>query len=85
MADVKISELSAVDTVVPNDILVMVSDPSGTPVTKSSTLSKVAGLFSYPSGISGASAITNIVSISDTDYTALSPKVSGVLYVVVPD
>ena len=34
MADVKISELSASSAVTPDDLFVMVDDPSGTPVTK---------------------------------------------------
>ena len=34
MADVKISELSASTAVTPDDLFVMVDDPSGTPVTK---------------------------------------------------
>lgn len=37
---------------------------------------------SNPSGITGASAITNIVSISQVDYDALPSKDSSTLYVI---
>lgn len=40
------------------------------------------GVFSNPSGIAGASSITNIVSISQTDYDALVTKNSSTLYII---
>lgn len=45
-----------------------------TPVVSSST-----------TGTAGATAILNIVTLSQTDYTNLTPKVATTLYVVAPD
>jgi hypothetical protein len=35
-----------------------------------------------PAGITGAAALTNIVSIAQTDYDALTPKSATTLYII---
>jgi hypothetical protein len=42
VADKKITELAAIDAVQPTDLLVVVDDPGGTPITKKATVSQVA-------------------------------------------
>ena len=41
MADAKISELTAIDAVAAADLLAIVDDPAGTPVTKKATASQI--------------------------------------------
>lgn len=69
MADVKISELTANTTPAAADV-VAVSNAAATATTKV-TLQKVAQMLSDSTGISGATEITNIIKISNTDYQAL--------------
>lgn len=65
----------AISSVSHNDILVY---NSGTSLWQNNSM----GVFSNPSGIAGASSITNIVSISQTDYDALVTKNSSTLYII---
>lgn len=80
MADVKISALTANTSPVAADIAaVSKSDASA---TNKVTLQKIAQLFSDNTGITGADRITNIVSLSQSEYDALTP-VSTVLYIII--
>lgn len=45
MADSKITDLTAVDAPIVTDIVPMVDDPTGTPVTKKATFTQIADLF----------------------------------------
>jgi methenyltetrahydromethanopterin cyclohydrolase len=69
MADVKISELTANASPAAADVAA-VSNAAGT-VTNKVTLQEIARLFSDPTSITGATAITNVVAISQNDYTAI--------------
>ena len=80
MADTKISELTANTSPVAADIAaVSKSDASA---TNKVTLQKIAQLFSDNTGITGADRITNIVSLTQSEYDALTP-VSTVLYIII--
>lgn len=43
MADKKITELTAIDAVQPTDLIVVIDDPSGTPITKKATVNQLPG------------------------------------------
>ena len=79
MADVKISELTANTSPVAADVA-PVSDSGGT-VTNKVTLQAIARLFSDPSGVTGADAITNVMSLTQAEYDAITPDAST-LYVI---
>lgn len=79
MADTKISELTANASPVAADIApVSKSDASA---TNKVTLQKIAQLFSDNTGITGADRITNIVSLTQSEYDALTPD-STTLYII---
>jgi hypothetical protein len=79
MADVKISELTANTSPAAADIAaVSKSDASA---TNKVTLQKIAQLFSDNTGITGADRITNIVSLTQAEYDALTPQ-STTLYII---
>jgi hypothetical protein len=48
-------------------------------------IAELSGVQSNPDGIPGATAITNIVAISQTDYAALAATDPQTVYVVTPD
>lgn len=80
MADVKISELTTNASPVADDIAaVSKSDASA---TNKVTLQKIAQLFSDNTGITGADRVTNIVSLTQAEYDALTPDAST-LYVII--
>ena len=79
MADVKISALTANASPAANDVAA-VSD-SGATVTNKVTLQAIARLFSDPSGVTGADAITNVMSLTQAEYDAITPD-SSTLYVI---
>lgn len=65
MADTKISALTELTTPDPNDLLVIVDDPSGTPVTKKITATNLSGILYQDGthiGVSGTVAPTSIGS-----------------------
>jgi hypothetical protein len=79
MADVKISELTANTSPAAADIAaVSKSDASA---TNKVTLQKIAQLFSDNTGITGADRITNIVSLTQAEYDALTPNATT-LYII---
>ena len=79
MADTKISELTANTSPVAADIAaVSKSDASA---TNKVTLQKIAQLFSDNTGITGADRITNIVSLTQSEYDALTPDATT-LYII---
>lgn len=79
MADVKISALAANATPAANDVAA-VSDAAST-VTNKVTLQAIARQFSDPSGVTGADAITNVMSLTQAEYDAITPSAST-LYVI---
>ena len=80
MADTKISELTANTAPVAADIAaVSKSDASA---TNKVTLQKIAQLFSDNTGITGADRITNIVSLTQSEYDALTPDATT-LYIII--
>lgn len=80
MADVKISALTANASPAAADVA-PVSDSGGT-VTNKVTLQKIAQLFSDNTGITGADRVTNIVSLTQAEYDAITPDAST-LYVII--
>lgn len=79
MADVKISDLTANTSPAAADIApVSKADASA---TNKVTLQNIARLFSDNTGITGADRITNIVSLTQAEYDALTPDAST-LYIV---
>lgn len=79
MADVKISQLTANASPSATDVAA-VSD-SGATVTNKVTLQAIARLFSDPSGVTGADAVTNVMSLTQAEYDAITPDAST-LYVI---
>lgn len=68
-----------------DDVFLFMDDPSGYKITKKISLNELItaiGITSNPSGITGASAITNIVKISQTDYDNLSSTDPDTLYII---
>lgn len=79
MADAKISELTANASPAAADIApVSKADASS---TNKVTLQNIARMFSDNTGITGADRITNVVSLTQAEYDALTPD-STTLYVV---
>lgn len=79
MADVKISALTL--AAADGTSHVAASD-SGATVTNKVTLLSIAQLFSDPSGVTGADAITNIMSLSQSEYDAITSPSTTTLYVI---
>ncbi len=79
MADVKISELTANTSPAANDVAA-VSNSAAT-ATNKVELVAIARLFSDPSGVTGADAITNVMSLTQAEYDAITPDAST-LYVI---
>ena len=69
MADVKISALAANASPAAADVA-PVSDSGGT-VTNKVTLQAIARLFSDPTGVTGADAITNVMSLTQAEYDSI--------------
>lgn len=69
MADVKISELTANASPAAADVAA-VSNAAAT-ATNKVTLQAIARLFSDPSSVTGADAITNIMSLTQSEYDAI--------------
>jgi len=83
MADVKISELTPNASPSTNDVAAVSNSASS--ATNKVELLKIAQLFSQPTGISGASSITNVVRISQTNYNSLvtaSTTDASTLYII---
>lgn len=87
MADVKISELSlaaaAGDSVVPasNAAGNLTSKVTLLSVANLATPANIGAVASDPTGITGADAITNVMSMSQAEYDAITPDAST-LYVI---
>jgi hypothetical protein len=79
MADVKISELTANASPAAADVAAVSN--AGATATNKVTLQAIARLFSDPSGVAGADAITNIVSCTQSEYDAITPQAST-LYII---
>lgn len=83
------------DNISNDDLFLFMDDPSSGGITKKISFSDLsnaiggggsvdptAGVVSNPSGIIGASSITNIVQISQADYDALANKDANTLYII---
>lgn len=87
MADVKISELSlaaaAGDSVVPSSNAAgnLTSKVTLLSVANLATPANIGAVASDPTGITGADAITNAVSLTQAEYDAITPDAST-LYVI---
>jgi hypothetical protein len=79
MADVKISELTANASPAAADVAA-VSNAAAT-ATNKVTLQAIARLFSDPSGVTGADAVINVMSLTQAEYDAITPDAST-LYVI---
>ena len=83
MADVKISELTANASPAAADVAA-VTNAAGS-ATNKVTLQNIARMISDTTGISGASAVTNIVRISNANYQSLvtaGTVSSSTLYII---
>lgn len=83
MADTKISELTANTTPAAQDVAA-VSNQAATNTNKVS-LQNIARLFSDNTGITGASRITNLISVTQTEYDDLTTAgsiSSSTLYII---
>lgn len=80
MADVKISELTANASPAAADVAA-VSNAAAT-ATNKVTLQAIARLFSDPSGVTGADAITNVMSLTQSEYDAIATPDASTLYVI---
>jgi len=67
MADKKITQLTALTSLVDGDLFVVVDDPSGTPVTKKLTAANLADYIAATAAISSAIAAAASTDFSDAD------------------
>lgn len=79
MADVRISELTANASPAASDVAAVSN--AGATATNKVTLQAIARLFSDPSGVTGADAVTNIMSLTQAEYDAITPD-AATLYVI---
>lgn len=79
MADVKISELTANASPAAADVAA-VTNAAGS-ATNKVTLQNIARLFSDSTGITGADRITNCISLTSAEYSAITPD-SSTLYIL---
>lgn len=80
MADpIKISALTVNASPAAADVA-PVSNAAGN-ATNKVTLQSIARLFSDPTGVTGADAITNVMSMTQAEYDAITPNAST-LYVI---
>jgi hypothetical protein len=63
----------------------LVSTTHAPPISVSDAVAYGDGVQSKPEGIAGATRITGLVAISESDYTALPVKDPQTVYVVTPD
>jgi hypothetical protein len=80
MADVKISELTANASPAAADVAAVSN--SGSTATNKVTLQNIARLFSDNTGITGADRVTNVVSLTSAEYTALGSYDATTIYIV---
>lgn len=80
MADVKISELTANASPAAADVAAVSN--SGATATNKVTLQNIARLFSDNTGITGADRVTNVVSLTSAEYTALGTYDATTIYIV---
>jgi hypothetical protein len=80
MADVKISELTANASPAAADVAAVSN--SGATATNKVTLQNIARLFSDNTGITGADRVTNVVSLTSAEYTALGSYDATTIYIV---
>jgi hypothetical protein len=81
----RIDEFPASSGITSDDLMLILDDPSGSSVTKNiavSDLLDLIGIKSDPTGIPGASAIKNIVKISQTNYDNLNTIDPDTLYII---
>tara|TARA_B100001741_G_scaffold312484_2_gene315965 strand:+ start:1579 stop:1827 length:249 start_codon:yes stop_codon:yes gene_type:complete len=81
MADKKISELTA-NTNPSKDDIAPVSNSAATSTSKV-TLRNIAKNFSDNTGITGADKVSNIVSLTQSEYDALSSYDASTVYIIV--
>jgi hypothetical protein len=77
---IKISALTVNSSPAATDVAA-VSNAAST-ATNKVTLQSIARLFSDPTGITGADAITNAVSLTQAEYDALGSTSNTTLYIV---
>ena len=88
MADVKISELSLAAAA--GDAVVPASNAAGNLTSKVTLLSvanlatpaNIGAVASDPTGVTGADAITNVMSLTQAEYDALGSTDASTLYVI---
>ena len=80
MADTKISELTANSSPAAADVAAVSN--SGATATNKVTLQNIARLFSDNTGITGADKVTNIVSLTQTEYDNLSSYDATTVYII---
>jgi hypothetical protein len=68
----------------PKDLTLMCAN-FAPPISVSEVVAYGGGVRSDPAGIQGATRVTGIVAISESDYTALPVKDPQTVYVVTPD
>ena len=79
MADVKISELTANTTPAAADVAA-VTNSAGS-ATNKVTLQNIARMFSDNTGVTGADRITNVISLTSSEYSSITPDAST-LYIL---
>jgi hypothetical protein len=79
MADVKISELTANTTPAAADVAA-VTNAAGS-ATNKVTLQNIAQMFSDDTGVTGADRITNVISLTSSEYSSITPDAST-LYIL---
>lgn len=72
MADKKVSELTALTSPIGEDLLLIVDDPSGTPVSKKVTLNSFFGSVAANTTMSGTLTATANVTVSGSNTTFTS-------------
>lgn len=65
-----------------DDIFLFMDDPSGSGITKKISLNNTGLILSSTGNVSGASKVTNIVSISQSNYDNLVSKDPNTVYII---
>jgi hypothetical protein len=80
----RINEFPVASGLTSDDIFLIMDDPSGSALTKRVSVSVLqSGLVQSNTGlVPNSNSITNIVSISQTNYNSLATKNSNTLYII---